>query len=127
MNLISSEEFQNVIRIRLLWRDGGQNVNDEDRGVIRRMYAQGIPEIVLSKVLRQTLDNFRRMFEGHGGSLASGADADVAGGEDDVLMPEGFGDASAARESHERADIPDGSDSGEGGSRPLGGLTRAER
>jgi hypothetical protein len=46
MGMISSEEFQNLITIRLLWSKGGQNVNDEHRRVIRRMYAQGIPEIM---------------------------------------------------------------------------------
>ena len=34
--------------------------------------------------------------------------------EEDVLMPEASDYASAARESHERADMPDGADSGEG-------------
>jgi hypothetical protein len=105
MGRISSQEFQKLVTIRLLWSNGGQNVNDEHRAVIRRIYAQGIPEIILCKVLRQTSGNFKGMFERHGGSLESGADADAAG-EDNVLMPEGFGDASAARASHERADIP---------------------
>jgi hypothetical protein len=95
MGLISSEEFQKLVAIRLLWSNGGQNINDEHRAVIRGIYSQGIPEIMLCKVLRQTSRNFKGMFERHGGSLESGAVADA--GEDDVVMPEGFGDASAAR------------------------------
>jgi hypothetical protein len=89
MGMINSEEFQNLITIRLLWSNGGQDVNGEHRAVIRRIYAQGIPEIILCKVLRQTSGNFNGIFERHGGSLESGADADAAS-EEDVVMPEGF-------------------------------------
>jgi hypothetical protein len=101
MGRISSQEFQKLVAIRLLWSNGGQNVNDEHRAVIRPIYDQGIPEIILCKVLRQASGNFKGRFERHGGSREWGADADAAG-EDDVVMPEGFGDASAAREIDER-------------------------
>ena len=48
-------------------------------------------------------------------------------GKDDVLMPEASDYASAVSESHERADMSDGADSGEGWNVNIGRHARSDR
>jgi hypothetical protein len=131
LNRISSEQLDDVIKVRQAWSKGGRNVKKAHREVIRKLFDQGISQSILCHACRQESRNFQRMFERCGGPLkvrvSEGVIPDVAGQrrdlescrdqlarEDDVLMPEGSHYASAASDSHERADMLDGADSGEG-------------